>query len=136
MPLAMLAPYAAILGFLYLFLSRAVILNRMRAQAALGDKGDDGLLRAIRAHGNFAEYVPFMLILLGLLVAIQAPLWLIHGLAAIFTLGRLCHAYSISVHEPKTSSLSLRQAGMVLTLLTISIASFALLGLWVLSLLG
>nr|WP_310522621.1 MAPEG family protein [Polymorphobacter sp.] len=52
-------------GLLYFWLSWRVVQVRQKAQVSLGDGGDGLLLQRIRAHANFAEYVPFCLILMG-----------------------------------------------------------------------
>lgn len=125
-----LAPYAALLGLLFIALSVNVIRNRVRVQAALGDKGDEGLQRAIRAHGNFAEYTPFALLLLSLLAACGAAAWLLHGLAACLCVGRIAHAYSITRHEREKGSIRYRQLGMALSFSCIGISAAYLLILW------
>jgi len=56
--------YAAILVALFLSLSVRVIGLRRRLKVAVGDGGSEPLLRAIRAQANFAEYVPFSLLLI------------------------------------------------------------------------
>jgi len=61
------AIYAAILTFVYVKLTLNVINLRRQNEVSLGDGGRDDLQQAIRSHGNFAEYVPLGLILLGCL---------------------------------------------------------------------
>ena len=57
-----------------------------------GDTGDAVLTRAIRAHGNFAEYAPTVLLLLLVLALFGfEPLWL-HLFGGGFTLGRVIGA--------------------------------------------
>ena len=51
--------YAAILALLYVCLSARTIGFRRKSRVSIGDGGDQELLRAIRMHANFAEYVPF-----------------------------------------------------------------------------
>lgn len=58
-----------LLGLLFFWLSWRVVQVRLSAQVLLGDGGDAELLSRIRAHANFAEYVPFCLLLL---LAIEA----------------------------------------------------------------
>jgi uncharacterized membrane protein YecN with MAPEG domain len=57
---------AGMLGVWYAFLAAAVIQARYRYRVSLGDGGVPELQARIRAHGNFAEYVPLVLILMGL----------------------------------------------------------------------
>lgn len=63
--------FAALLGLIFFFLSLRTSLERRRAKVSLGDGGDPGLQGAIRAHGNFIEYVPISLLLIG-------SLWLLY----------------------------------------------------------
>ncbi len=50
---------AAMLTAIFIKLSFAVIGLRRKNQVGLGSGGYEDLERAIRAQGNFAEYVPF-----------------------------------------------------------------------------
>ena len=60
-----------------------------------GDVGDALLTRAIRAHANFAEYAPLVLLLLLCMALLgAAPIWL-HLFGAAFTVGRLFHAFGM-----------------------------------------
>jgi uncharacterized membrane protein YecN with MAPEG domain len=55
---------AALCGLLYVWLSWRVVQVRQSAKVSLGDGGDGLLLQRIRAHANFAEYVPICLVLI------------------------------------------------------------------------
>jgi len=91
------AMYAAINGFLILVLSYNVGRHRARTDSLEpGALGDRILIRAIRAHANATEYIPTALILLLLLALMSAPVPLLHGLGAGFTLGRLAQAYGMT----------------------------------------
>ena len=71
--------------------------SRRGAQQQLqpGDVGDAVLTRAIRAHGNFAEYAPIVLLLLLVLALLGfRPLWL-HVYGAAFTVGRVIGAFGM-----------------------------------------
>ena len=50
----------------------------------------------MRAHGNFTEYVPLALILMGLIELNGGPPPLLHGLGAALVVGRLLHAWGLS----------------------------------------
>jgi uncharacterized protein len=90
------ALYAAVLAVLFVFLSIRIIRVRHHSQVALGDGGNPSLLRAIRVHANFAEYVPFALLLLALVESLHANAWLLHGLGIALCIGRLSHAFGVS----------------------------------------
>ncbi len=66
---------SAVLTILFIKLSFAVINLRQKNQVGFGTGGNEALERAIRAQGNFAEYVPFGIILLACLEANKAPWW-------------------------------------------------------------
>jgi uncharacterized protein len=118
--------WAALLALLYLVLAAQVIRARYRTRTALGIGNDPGLERAIRAHANFAEYVPLTLILLTLAELQGASPWLLHLLGALLFAGRAVHAYGISQTE---EVLIRRSAGVVLTfgvLVTAALANLVL----------
>jgi uncharacterized membrane protein YecN with MAPEG domain len=88
--------YAAILALLFIFLSVNTIKTRRAHKISIGDGGEKILLRASRVHANFAEYVPFTLILIGILEIQSYSLWLIHGLSIALIIARISHAYGLS----------------------------------------
>ena len=112
--------YAAPLGLFLLLLSVLVIRQRRRSGVALGDGASRPLLRAMRAQGNFVEYVPLTLLLM-LLAELQSagPLWL-HLAGALLLAGRLLHAAGVS-REPE--DFRLRVTGMALTLTALGLAA-------------
>lgn len=88
--------YAGALAILFLALSFRVVQQRGHG-VSLGDGGDQELLRRIRGHGNFAEYVPLILLLLAMLETGGAtPPWLLHLLGATLLLARLLHGIALS----------------------------------------
>src|SRR5262245_32884857 len=116
--------YAAIFAFIYLVLSAQVIRARRRAKAAIGTRGDISLERKIRVHGNFAEYVPFALLLVTFAEMQGGPGWLIHLLCLALLAGRIIHAYGVSrVRE----DFRLRLAGMATTFAVVALAALILL---------
>ncbi len=70
MALSVAPLYAALLGFLLVYLSIRVIRLRRRLKVAIGAGGEAAIERAARVQANFSEYVPIALILL-LLAEIQ-----------------------------------------------------------------
>jgi hypothetical protein len=124
-PLPVTSLYAALLAGLFLLLSVRVIGARRRHHLALGT-GHRLVERAARAHGNFAEYVPMALVLLGLLEGMGLPGWWLHALGTALAAGRGLHAFGIS-REPE--ALRWRVAGMALTFAVLGVSAAALLGL-------
>jgi len=115
---------AAIFTIIFVKLSLAVIALRRKNKVGLGSGGHEDLERAIRAQGNFAEYVPFGVILIACLELNGAPWWLVllPGIALI--IGRLIHAKGMNTPPP---DFSLRVTGMKLTFGTL--ATLAVLNL-------
>ncbi len=117
----MIAPlYIAIFSLVFTLLSFRVIRLRQTARVAIGDGGDKALRRAIRVHGNFAEYVPLALILIFAAESLGMSAVWIHGLCLALLIGRLLHAYGVSqVKEP----LLFRQLALSINGLVMIIAS-------------
>jgi uncharacterized membrane protein YecN with MAPEG domain len=116
--------YAAILALIFVALSVRTLLLRRKKGIAIGTADDPELTRAMRAHGNFAEYVPISLLLLFFLESRTGNLILIHALCTALVIGRLVHAYGVSqINE----NYRYRVAGMFLTFGVIIYASLRLL---------
>lgn len=116
------ALWAALLAPLCLWLSMRVIGHRRRARIAIGTGGDPALERAMRAQANFAEYVPFALVLMALAEAGGTPGWVIHPLGAALLAGRLAHGWGIA-REPE--DYRFRVGGMMATFSVIALAALA-----------
>lgn len=124
MQLEITALYAALSGLLLILLSAAVSKKRLGAQISLGDGNDATLNSAIRAHGNFIEYVPLALILLALTESYGTSPVVLHVLGASLIAGRLLHAWGMSQPNAVGSG---RKLGTVLTWGMILITSLLLL---------
>ncbi len=73
------------------------------------------MTRAIRAQGNFAEYVPLSLILLAFFEAGGGGAILVNAFGLAVLAGRVLHAYGVFYEEPNKQSFTNRTRGMVLT---------------------
>lgn len=105
--------YAGLNALILLVLSMRVVEARYRTNTAIGGGGKPAMMAPLRAHANAAEYMPIALILLWALASpLGRSIWLIHGVGATFTIGRLLHAIGLS---RSVGPSSLRFAGMVLT---------------------
>ena len=124
MALPVTALYAALLGLLYAVLTLLVVRGRVGSGVMLGTGEDKGLLRAVRAHANFAEYVPLILILMALGEGMRLSSFVLHLLGAALVAARLLHAVGIS-REPDLRAA--RGGGAVLTLVVLIAASIAVL---------
>ena len=86
--------YAGLLAFLFLVLSARVIA--VRGRVSLGDGGDPVVLRRMRAHANFAEYVPLILLMMSFLELNHASPLMLHGMGAALVIARLLHGIALS----------------------------------------
>ena len=116
MALSVAPLYAALLGFLLVYLSVRVIRLRRRLKVAIGAGGKAAIERAARVQANFSEYVPMALILL-LLAEIQGGLPLVlHAIGLALWVGRAAHAFGVS---QAAEDYRLRTLGMTLTFFAI-----------------
>jgi uncharacterized membrane protein YecN with MAPEG domain len=123
MPITM--HYAGALALVFFVLSLRVIQGRTgKSGPSLGDGGDTGMLRRIRAHGNFAEYVPIILIMMGLLESSGASRMMLHGLGGALLLARISHGYTFAYLKDWPPG---RMLGAGLTLLVLGVAGVACL---------
>ena len=124
MPIRVSALYAAILALLFIVLSVRTLRLRKRLRIAIGDGGNESMLRAIRVHSNFAEYVPLTLLLIFLVEMTGASALFVHAMGISLIAGRVSHAIGVSrLRETYT----FRVVGMALTFLTLTAAAVTLL---------
>lgn len=104
--------YAGLLGILFFYFSVLVIRGRFSKKIALGDGGDHHFQQVIRAHGNFSEYTPIVLILLFVAeVNLSNPI-LLHLAGTAMLAGRFIHAFGLRRHSGSSWQ---RVSGMLLT---------------------
>jgi hypothetical protein len=83
---------------------------RGKEGVSIGDGGSDLLIRRMRAHANFIEYTPIVLILLGLVeLAVGTSLWL-YGVGIAYLLGRVAHGIGMD------GNTKARGAGTIITM--------------------
>lgn len=111
--------YAGLLGLWYLLLSLRVVKERGKG-ISLGDGGDAAMLRVIRGHGNFNEYVPLILVLMGLLELGGLNLLVLNLLGIALLLARVLHGCALSFTQSWRMG---RMIGTALTFLVLLVAS-------------
>src|ERR1700748_1123954 len=114
------ALYAGLLASLFIWLSMRVIQKRRGARVGLGDGGDGELLRRMRVHANFAEYVPLALLLMALAESLKTDGRILPGLGIALVVGRIVHAYGVSQSK---ESFSLRITGVAVTSTVLLVAA-------------
>ena len=111
--------YAGLLGLLSLALSAGAGMLRSKKSIDAGDGGDPEMLRAMRRHANFVEYVPLALVLIALLEMNGVRGQMLHGLGIALIAGRLLHAAFFADGVKSVP----RGLGAGLTALVIAVAS-------------
>lgn len=91
------ALYAGVNILLLLVLSVMVAMGRRRHKIVLGAGENEPFNRAVRAHGNAAEYIPAGLVGIVTLALFDpaTPAWLLHACGLSLTLGRILHAIGL-----------------------------------------
>ncbi len=102
---------AAAATIVNLWLAFRIVPIRLKDKVLLGDNGDALLQGRMRAHANFTEYAPFILILMGLIeLGGGSTLWLwIAG--AVFVVARIAHGFGMD----RTTSSPARAGGALAT---------------------
>jgi uncharacterized protein len=97
---------------------------RTSEKVSIGDGGNDALIRRMRAHSNFAEFTPIVLILISAIeysTGTTMWLWAVMGL---YMLARVAHGLGM---DGKGVTAKGREVGILLTfLITIGLAGYAL----------
>ncbi len=92
--------FAAACALLNLWLAIRCARFRIKDKIMHGDAGHALLARRMRAHANYIEYTPIVLILFALVeLAVGASLWLWIG-ALVYVLARVAHAFGMDADKP------------------------------------
>lgn len=104
--------YCGLLSIWFLFLAFSVMGLRRKKQVGLGTKQDPQLLRMVRIHGNFNEYIPLGLIMMGFFEISGLSSHWIHAMGITFFLGRVLHYIGLAKSAGATPE---RFIGMLIT---------------------
>lgn len=123
----------ALMGILLFTLGANVTRHRITRGMSGGDQAPtdpgDALLVAVRAHGNAAEYVPALAVLL-VVNSFLVDGWWLDSLAVAALLARTGHGLGMLVSGHLTKRSPLKDGGALLTYLTgITLGITALVGL-------
>ena len=122
MVLTIVPVFSAFFAVMFVLLSINVIRARRRHKVGIGTGRNKSVERAMRVHANFAEYVPFALLLIALLELNKSNSLLLMGLCSALLVGRLVHAYGVSMENER---FAFRVSGMMMTFTVILIAALA-----------
>jgi uncharacterized protein len=118
------ATYAALLALLFIGLSVRTLRLRRSLRIPVGDGNNPQLLRAMRVHANFSEYVPLALLVIYFCELATRSVVVVHGLCLCLLVGRFIHALGVSQTR---ENYRYRVAGMMLTFIALGVAALLLL---------
>ena len=90
---------AAAAAIINLWLALRIVPTRLKDKVLLGDAGDLRLQGRMRAHANFAEYAPYVLILLGLIELGGGSPTLLWIAGIVFVIGRIAHGIGMDLNR-------------------------------------
>src|SRR6201991_4482190 len=119
MPLPISLAFAGVFALFNLWLAYRCVRIRLSGPGGVGDLGIPVLRARMRAHANFAEYTPFVLILMALLeYAGGSQAWL-QGLGAVYIAARILHAFGME--QPRFAMQFIGALGTWLVLLGLAV---------------
>ena len=113
---ATIAVYTGVLALIFFVLSARTIQGRVAYRIALGDGDHPDMRSRMRAHANFAEYVPICLLLMWLLAEMNFSVWVIHVLGMMLVVARVLHPFGVHIRKSPNPP---RFLGATLTLLVV-----------------
>ena len=93
--------YAGIQALINLGLQLPIGRKRVQTDISIYDGGDKALAVAIRRHANWAEHVPFALVLIGLLELNGAGTGFLHTLGIVLVIARIAHPLGLNAATAK-----------------------------------
>lgn len=106
---------AAAAAILNIWLMLRVGAVRQAEKISIGDQDSEPLIRRMRAHANFVENAPFVLILIAVIeIAGKGQPWLPY-VAGAFMLGRVAHAFGMDGGSMQVG----RMIGVAISMLTL-----------------
>lgn len=105
---------AAAAALLNIWLMMRVGKVRLAEKISVGDGGNENVIRRMRAHSNFIESAPIVLILIAaieLSIGTNLVLWIV---SALYVLGRIAHGFGMDGGSFEKG----RVLGTIITMLT------------------
>lgn len=116
--------YASLLAVMFVYLSIRTIRTRRKLRIGIGHADNPVMLRAMRVHANFAEYVPLAMLLIFFVESSAARPFFVHSLGIALLIARLSHAFGLS-RDPE--DFRFRVFGVALTFAVILVCASSLL---------
>lgn len=108
--------YAIPLILIFFVLWMGGSAKRSALDVSIGDGANPELLLRMRRHGNFIEWVPFVLVLMLLAELLGAPAGFVHAAGVLLVIGRLVHPFGLKAAQAASP---LRIIGNSLNLLAV-----------------
>jgi len=115
------ALYAGIMGLIAITLAFLAGSQRGKTGISIGDGDNKDLLLAMRRHGNFIEWVPMTLILLGLLELDGGAPRAIHVMGVALVVFRIAHAVGLKADSIQGIGRLIGAAGTTLVMAVLSV---------------
>ncbi|MEM9677799.1 MAG: MAPEG family protein, partial [Pseudomonadota bacterium] len=100
----MALPVTSFLAATFMIMALVLIMRavggRKKFNVSVGDGGHEDLARLMRAHANFVETVPFVLIGMALMELNGAANWWLAIIGGVFLVARISHAIGMSYRYP------------------------------------
>ena len=125
-PPSITSGYLAVLALLYAALGLQVSRLRRGNRVLLGDGDNIKLRSAIRAHANFAEYVPIIALMVAMLEMSGMSATRVHLLMAALLLARLLHPLGMYV-GPRDWRFGICRVGGITLTITVLVAAALLI---------
>ena len=125
MQLPITAVYAGILAIFALVLSARAGSYRGKAKASIlyGDPIDWELAERVRVHQNFLEYVPMIVILMGVIELNGGSSTFLHAVGVLLVVTRIAHAVGLKHDDMGTKGRFIGAAGTALIMFASAIYS-------------
>ena len=115
--------FAGAAAILHIWLAARVSRLRAAHKVSIGDGGNEALVRRMRAHANYGENMPIVLIMIGLIELAGGDARILWGAGIIFILSRILHGFGMDQQSPSR----LRMFGMIgSTIVLIGLAGWSL----------
>jgi uncharacterized membrane protein YecN with MAPEG domain len=92
--------FAGAYALIAVWLGIRVVILRVKGKVEMGDGGHPQVLSRMRAHANFIEYTPFVLILIVVLEIAGASRDWLWGIGIVYAIARVVHPFGMDRPAP------------------------------------
>jgi len=115
--------FAGAAALVHIWLAARVSRLRAAHRVSIGDGGNEALIRRMRAHANYGENMPIVLILLALIELAGGDARILWAAGIVFILSRIAHGFGMDQPSPSR----FRMIGMIgSTIVVVGLAGWAL----------